>query len=367
MDELKNNLGTLLNARRRDLLRTGGVALAVVTAAQIGVSHRAFGAEKVVIRTTSGGTYGDAMEKAIYAPFTKATGIVVEKTPVEMAPLIASAKQGQPLVDVIDTSEGLLETLSTNNVLTEIDYNRFKAFTVQDIGTEAAMRTMVRRMVYARVLGYRKSAFSKTPAPRSWADFWDVQKFPGARALPGLGLATPDLEFALIADGVPAASLYPLDIPRALASYSKIRAHVQSFYGTDAISANLLSTGEIDLEPIANGRIQPMVDEGRDCALEWNQHMKVPSGYAILQGTRNLDNAYRFIDFAMSPEIQASFATLIPYGPVNSKAFKTIPEQFAEKLPTNPKWSDQGFTQDAQWWGMNLPQVTKAWNEWSSK
>jgi putative spermidine/putrescine transport system substrate-binding protein len=361
-----NNNRFGLSGTRRGLLRTGGAALAAV-AAQAGGSRAAFGAEKVVIRTTSGGTYGEAMEKAVYAPFTKATGIAVEKTPVEMAPLIASAKQGQPLVDVVDTSEGLLETLNANNALAELDYNRFKAFAVADIGQESAMRTMVRRMVYARVLGYRKSAFGRTPAPRSWADFWDVQKFPAARALPGLGLATPDLEFALLADGVPVDKLYPLDIPRALVSYSKIRASIQSFYGTDAISANLLSTGEVDLEPIANGRIQPMIDEGQDAALEWNQHMKVPSGYAILQGAKNLANAYRFIDFALSPEVQANFATLIPYGPVNTKAFKFIPEQFAEKLPTNPKWNDQGFVQNAQWWGTNLPEVTKAWNAWATK
>jgi putative spermidine/putrescine transport system substrate-binding protein len=346
------------------LLRT---AAAVIPAAVLGYGTRARAADqKVVVRTTSGGSYGDAMDQAIFVPFTKATGIAVEKTPVGMAPLIASAKQGKPLVDVIDTSEGLLQTVSANDALSDLDYGRFKMFSAEDIGKESAQPTIVRRMVYARVLGYRKSAFAKTPGPKSWAEFWDAKRFPAVRALPGLDLDTPDLEFALLADGVAMDKLYPIDLQRALASYSKIRPDIHTFYGTDAISASLLSSGEVELESIANGRIQPMIDEGGDYALEWNQHMKVPSGYSIMRGAENVDNAYRFIDFAMSPEVQAKFATLIPYGPINKKSFSFIPEPLANKLPTNPKWTDLGFTQDAKWWGEHMPDVTKAWNNWSA-
>ena len=176
----------------------------------------------------------------------------------------------------------------------------------------------------------------------------------------------PDLEFALLADGVSPANLYPLDVPRALASFAKIRPNIQTFYGTDAISENLLSAGEVDLEAVANGRIQGLIDNGGEFAIEWNQHMKVPSGYSILKGARNLENAYRFLDYAMSPEAQARFATLIPYGPINRKAFSIIPEEHAAKLPTNPKWTEKGFTQDAKWWGDNLPAVTTAWNAWAA-
>ncbi|MCO5089941.1 ABC transporter substrate-binding protein [Bosea sp. (in: a-proteobacteria)] len=353
-------------AAARPLTRRSMLGASSALVATFAIGGRAAAADqKVVIRTTSGGSYGEAMEKAIFAPFTQATGIAVEKTPSAMAPLIASVQQGQPLVDVVDTSEGLLQTLAANQAVATIDYDRFKSFAVADIGKDAAQPGIVRRMVYARVLGYRKAAF-KGAAPSSWAEFWDVKTFPAARAISGLGLNAPDLEFALIADGVAPSKLYPLDIPRALASMTKIRANIQSFYGTDAISENLLSTGEVDLEAIANGRIQGLIDNGGGFAIEWNEHMKVPSGYSILKGAKNLDNAYRFLDYAMSAEVQARFATLIPYGPVNTKAFAHIAEEFALKLPTNPKWTEKGFMQDAKWWGDNLPAVTTAWNAWAA-
>jgi putative spermidine/putrescine transport system substrate-binding protein len=361
MTKPRNSNTAFISPSRRETLVAASAAIGVFA-----IGGRASAqAQKVIVRTTSGGSYGEAMEKAIFAPFTQATGIVVEKTPSAMAPLIASVQQGQPLVDVVDTSEGLLETLVANQAVATIDYDRFKSFSIADIGKEAAKPGIVRRMVYARTLGYRKSTF-RNGAPASWSEFWNVQKFPAARAISGLGLNAPDLEFALLADGVAPANLYPLDIPRALAAMSRIRANIQSFYGTDAISENLLSAGEVDLLAIANGRIQGLIDNGGDFAIEWNQHMKVPSGYSILKGAKNLDASYRFLDFAMSPETQARFATLIPYGPVNSKAFASIPEQFAVKLPTNPKWNDKGFTQDAKWWGDNLPAVTSAWNAWAA-
>ncbi len=328
---------------------------------------RAQGSGKLIVRTTSGGTYGDAMDKAIFEPFARSTGIAVEKTPVAMAPLAASVKQGQPLVDVVDTSEGLLQTLAADDVLHAIDYARFKLFSVDDIGRASAQPALVRRMVYARVLGYRKAALARSGAPGSWAEFWNTTRFPAARAISGLGLNAPDLEFALLADGVPMASLYPLDIPRAFASFAKIRDKIHTFYPTDAISANLLSTGEVDLLAISNGRIQGLIDERGDYAIEWNQHMKVSSGYSILRGAANLDNAYRFIDFAMSAPVQAAFSALIPYGPTNAKAFAMIEAKDAAKLPTNPAWTDKGFYTDAAWWGANLPEVTKAWNAWASR
>jgi putative spermidine/putrescine transport system substrate-binding protein len=358
---------TLRGLSRRELLRAPASGALVMAGAATTRSAWGQTSDKLIVRTTSGGTYGEAMEKAIFAPFTRATGIAVEKTPVAMAPLAASVKQGRPLVDVVDTSEGLLQTLAADNVLHQIDYGRFRLFSVDDVGRASAQPALVRRMVYARALGYRKSALSRTGAPTSWAEFWDVRRFPAARAISGLGLNYPDLEFALLADGVPMANLYPIDIPRAFAAFTRIREHIHTFYPTDAISANLLSSKEVDLLAIANGRIQSLIDESGDYAIEWNQHMKVSSGYSILQGAPNLANAYRFIDFAMSPEVQAAFSALIPYGPTNAKAFALIAQNDAAKLPTNPAWNDKGFFQDAGWWGANLAEVTRAWNAWASR
>ncbi len=60
-------------------------------------------------------------------------------------------------------------------------------------------------IVYNFVLAYDGDKI-KDDAPKSWADFWDVKKCPGKRAL-RKGPKT-NLEIALMADGVPPADVY---------------------------------------------------------------------------------------------------------------------------------------------------------------
>ena len=64
-------------------------------------------------------------------------------------------------------------------------------------------------LVWAQVLAYRTDAF-KGAVPKGWADFWDTKKFPGDRAMVGTSAGGwPEMEFALMAAGVPADKLYP--------------------------------------------------------------------------------------------------------------------------------------------------------------
>ena len=59
--------------------------------------------------------------------------------------------------------------------------------------------------VWSTVLAYNGSKLKG--APQGWADFWDTQRFPGKRGL--RWGAKYNLEFALMADGVPAKDRVP--------------------------------------------------------------------------------------------------------------------------------------------------------------
>src|SRR3546814_6075912 len=62
-------------------------------------------------------------------------------------------------------------------------------------------------MLWSYVIGYDGDRI-KGPGPQSWADFWDMKRFPGKRGM----RRTPkySLEFALMEDGVPADRVYPM-------------------------------------------------------------------------------------------------------------------------------------------------------------
>ena len=69
-------------------------------------------------------------------------------------------------------------------------------------------------------------------------DFWDAAKFPGARMLADMASGSPNLEFALIADGVPMDKIFPIDIDRAFKSLSRIKPYIKKFWDTGAVAAN---------------------------------------------------------------------------------------------------------------------------------
>ena len=61
----------------------------------------------------------------------------------------------------------------------------------------------------------------------------------------------------------------------------------------------------------------------------------------------------------MKPESQAMLATLIPYSPVNAKAYELpiISPELAKRLPTSPQNIDKVVSVSPQWWVENQEAV----------
>ena len=78
--------------------------------------------------------------------------------------------------------------------------------------------------------------------------------------LQDMAAGTPNLEFALIADGVPMDKVYPIDIDRAFKSLSRIKSAVPKFWDTGALSSQMLADKEADTRQLAAfvlGNINP--------------------------------------------------------------------------------------------------------------
>src|SRR5215813_11580397 len=300
-------------------------------------------------------------------PARAATGqLVVRSTPATMAQIGASVEQRAVEVDVIDFGQAGLVKLAKQGALEKIDYGRMKSWNPSSVPDHIRMDQMVGRCYWAMVLAYRTDVFPAGKQPRGWKDYWDVQKFPGPRAMSDGTSSDPDLEFALIADGVSAKreALYPLDVDRALKSMNRIRPSVVKFFPSATLSAEMLERKEVVAESIANGRAQDLVDKGAPVAIEWNEAGRVVQCWAIPKGAPHKDLAMRFIDFAMQPKVQAELTKYIAYGPTNREAFKHVSADVVRKLPSNPEWVDKGFDRDGKWWGENLDAVTSKWRAW---
>src|SRR5215208_113340 len=185
-------------------------------------TRSASAAQQLVVRTP-GGVFDDVKRETVYEPFRKATGIEIVPVPATVAKLLAMFRSGQMEIDLIDTGDDTLLQLDIAGALMPLDYSAFKFTNPEDLDPAIKRKAQVGNFVYAMIMGYHTSAYPKGKEPKSWAEFWDIKAFPGPRTLADMASGAPNLEFALIADGVPPEKLYPLDIERAFKSMSRGR------------------------------------------------------------------------------------------------------------------------------------------------
>ena len=355
---------------RRTVLRTAG-ALAAATAMTgcgtltgSGESRTSSGGgKKRLVVSNSGGAYNDALTKAVYEPFTKETGITVTTVNYQSAQIIAQVKQGRPQVDLMDNSLLIFQKMVGQECLEPIDHDRLKSIDGAGIAEHNLPEHAVGKNVWASLMAYRTDSLKR--APKSWADFWNTHSFSGARSLQSVEVDLPELEFALLADGVPLDRLYPLDVDRAFKAMSRIRGDVKKFWNTGALPAVLLGRKEVVATSLWGGRADELIKQGQPVAYQWNGARRMTNGWGIPKGADNTDAAYKLIDFSLRPEVQAAFAKLYSGSPVVPAAIKLLSEDDLVNQPTSPKNLKTGFDADVAWWDKNRDAVTKRWQEWA--
>lgn len=344
--------------RRRFVL---GAAAAIASPAVL--VSRARAAQQVSVRTL-GGAYEEAATKVYFEPFTKETGIEVVKIPATFSKLLAMHKAGANEIDLLDIGEIGVIQLDREGALAPIDFKAWKHTDKATLDPAAVRPNAVGHTSFSNVIGYNTKVFQPGSAPKSWADFWDVAKFPGPRMLADLASGSVDFEAALLADGVPMDKLYPIDVPRALKVLARIRPQIRKFWDTGALSAQMLTDQEVVLGSIWNTRLLAARDKGAPLGIEWQGGMIQLQCWAVAKGAKNPEAAQRLIDFMLQPTRQAALAEAVPSAPTNNDAFKSIPQSVAINLATYPENRAKQFIQNAEWWTDNRAMVSTEWSKW---
>ena len=311
-----------------------------------------------------GGANGDAQNVAFIQPFEKKTGKKV--IPVayngEQAKVKAMVQSNSVVWDVveIETSdlgrgcdEGLYENIDWSTILNKGDMVR-GALKYCGVGT----------FVWSTVLGYNAETL-KTP-PNGWADFWDVKKIPGKRGM--RKTAHYNVEFALMADGVPTQDVYkvlstPEGVDRAFKKLDELKPHIQ-WWEAGAQPPQMLSAGDVVMSTVYNGRIDAAQREGRPLKIVWAQGVYDFDYWVIPTGSPNKDQAIEFIRYASSPEAQAAYSRNIAYGPVSKKAIGMLGSDILANLPNSPANARNALFNDLEFWtdhGEELEQRFTAW------
>ena len=240
--------------RRSMLLGSAGLALA---APALGQPARAK-PDRIVVNA-SGGAMANIFRRTYFAEFEKLHGIrVVDTSPVDFGKLRAMVESGNPEWTVTEIGGQDATRVKQMNLVEPLD-----ASIIERSGYPAAAidSHVYVSSAYSTALGFRTDVFPNGSQPKGWAQFWDVKRFPGPRSL--RNHPVDNLEFALLADGVPKDKLYPLDMDRAFRKLDEIRPHIVVWWTTGAQPAQLLVDKEVVLATGWNGRFFELTQLGR--------------------------------------------------------------------------------------------------------
>jgi putative spermidine/putrescine transport system substrate-binding protein len=309
-----------------------------------------------------GGALQDAQRKAYFKPFEELTGIkVIESEGPDTAKVKAMVDTGNVEYDVGEFDRASVINLEKKGEYWEpIDYSFFDTANIDEA---FRYKYSIDMLPYAQIYAYRTDAFGGK-APKDNADLFDTKNFPGPRALQsGSGGLAPDLEVALMASGVPASKVYPIDIDKAFASLKKIKPDVVKWWTAGAMPAQLLNDNEVVMATAWNGRIFAIQKAGAPVTAVWQDQLLRTDAWSIPKGAANKVNAQKLSAFITLAESQARLSSLIPYGFVNNASAALLSPERLKILPTAPDIKKQMIIYDTAWWAANTDAVLSKWNE----
>jgi putative spermidine/putrescine transport system substrate-binding protein len=340
---------------RREALRLGvggSLGLPIV----IGAS-RAQG--PTVYVNSYGGVWETSWKKAFFAPFTAHTGIEIKTVPgVIFAKLKAEVQTGNYEYDLCNLGDAEFAQAMHEGLVAPVDKAAAR--------TDQLPQNLVRAFsIVSYSLGtnivFRKDRFPNG-GPRSWADFWDVKKFPGPRCL--FDRSFTCLAFALLADGVPRDKLYPMDLDRAFRKMDEIKPHIKVWWRDGAQSQQLIRDGEVDMISMWNARAIDLIKDDVPLELVWNDAELYWSNLSVPRGDPNAKAAWQFAGFVAQAKPQADFAMLLPYGPANPAARALVPQAQLRLTPAWPANAQVMFQHDTAWLAPRLAEIRERWTQW---
>jgi putative spermidine/putrescine transport system substrate-binding protein len=314
-----------------------------------------------IVVNQSGGSMGAAMRKAFFTTYEKKYGIkVVETSPADFGKLRAMVDSGNVEWDVTEIGGQDAIRASEMKLVEKIDD---KIVDRSHYPPKVVTPYVFASSVYTTIIGYRTDVFKTDNHPKSWADWWDVKKFPGARSM--RNHPTDNLEFALLADGVPMDKIYPIDFDRAFKKLDQIKPHISVWWSSGQQPAQLLLDKEVVLATGWNGRFYDLIKKGGPIAIEWNQGALKQGSFVIPRGAKNVYWAQKMLAEMAVPQYQAIYASELGYPGLNLESLNYVDAKVKPYLPT--QYIDKQFWIDDTWYAANGNKALELWNAWLIK
>lgn len=331
-----------------------GVALPSVLAG------KAEAAAKEIVMWNWGGQSEECHGSAISKPFTAETGLPLKFD--TSGPLQGKIKEmvdsGRVTADVCDGDLFDAVALGATGHLEPTDYT---IVSKEKTLPQYALEYGVSIILYGYAFMYDTEAYKDNP-PKDWADFFDLEKFPGQRSL--YKWANGSLEAALMADGVSKDALYPLDLDRALARIKSIKDDT-IYWGSGSEAHDMIVNGEVSMGMIwfNRGRNIEQETKGR-YKLVANQAIAMPGAYIVPKGNpAGREAAMKFVAVSQSVDAQLGLFSCLGMTPTNAEAVARLPSEDLPYAITSDANKNIVAYNDPVWWGENTDKAVNAFLE----
>ncbi|MEM7439079.1 MAG: ABC transporter substrate-binding protein [Pseudomonadota bacterium] len=326
-----------------------------------------------------GGAYTKSQVEAYHKPWIAKTGnkIVSEDYSGGLAEVKAQVDAGNVTWDIIDLEladavrgcdEGLFEEIDPAILPAGADGSAATDDFIPGAITECA----VANIVWSTVFAYDTAKMPE--GPKTIADFYDLEKFPGKRGMRKTPKA--NMEMALMADGVPADEVYAMletdeGVARAFAKMDTIKDSVV-WWEAGAQPPQLLADGEVAMTTAYNGRIfNAVAAENKPFEIVWDAQIFALDLWAVVKGSPNKDKAMDFLKFSTETEQLAAQASYISYGPARKSsaplvaAFHSNPDlEMGPHMPTAPENFKNALSSNFEFWADNQDELNERFNTW---
>jgi len=336
---------------RRSFLKVCAIA-GVAPAMLLGIARNA----RADVRVVHSNWGGDAVScyESIYVPaFENAhegSTVVIDGTGPLEGKIKAMVEAGDVVWDVCDVDAFNILRLGKQEMLEPYDYSIVdKAKILSPYTWEYGCLGYW----YSNILAWDSDAVGETP---TWADFFDVEKYPGKRTLYKWAVGSP--ECALMADGVAPDELYPLDLDRAWKKIESVKDHLV-FWGSGAESQQMFLQGEVVMGNIWHTRASVLErDTDEKVKWTWDKGQAAPAGWLTPKGNpAGIEPAMQWVAAMQEPALQVAVMNCFGQGPANPAAADLMTPAERRLHPAAPENYKVQIPIDSEYYAVHYDQV----------
>ena len=329
----------------------GGVLAALMSVGSVAQ------AQDALVVSTWGGSFRDLIDENISKEFTRQTGVPVKYVTGGTIDRLNKAKLAgsNPESDITFTTSHIGFLYVASNLFEPLDFKKIPNYAnIVERGKISPFH--IGSWAYVYTIGYRPDLVPANIKFDTWNDLWNP-------ALKGK-LASPDFDPSHII--TVSAMLSGGDAKSWAKGQDKLKAlkpNFKAFYTNDANSQQLIATGETPVQVLLSMNAYYMISQGVKINVVIPKEGAVLGidSMGIMKGTKRQELAYKFMNIALSPEVQSKIVAMKKASPIIKNAKVSAEDA---KLPgvftTEQQWNTQAILIDHKF----RAEETAAWRKW---